>query len=239
MTSNQATSMKLLMIDTSSIVATAAVLKDSQLMCETIVNYKKKHSEKMMPAIDHMLKDAGLTIQEMDAFGIVIGPGSFTGIRIGLATVKGLAQALNKPVVAVNALEGLAYNLPYTEGLIYPILDAQRNEGYTAGFTFKNGQMHTVMQAAVLPIEEMITQLKATKADAIYLLGDGVDRFYDSLQAAGLPVKRVKAHLTMNRASSSGQLAMERLLAGKTTDFYQVEPLYLRKSYAEEHKKNG
>jgi len=231
--------MKLLMIDTSSIVATAAVLEENKLMCETIVNYKKKHSEKMMPAIDHMLNDAGLTIQEMDAFGIVVGPGSFTGIRIGLATVKGLAQALNKPVVAVNALEGLAYNLPYTKGLIYPVLDAQRNEGYTAGFTFENGKMQTIMEAAVLPIDEMIAQLKASQAEAIYLLGDGADRFYEAMAAEGLPIKRVKAHLAMNRASSSGQLAMERLLAGKTTDFYQVEPLYLRKSYAEEHKKNG
>ena len=95
-----------------------------------------------MPAIDHMLCDAGLSIRDIDAFGIVAGPGSFTGLRIGMATVKGFAQAMNKPVVPISTLEALAYNLPYASGVVCPILDAQRSQVYTGIFRFnEQGQM--------------------------------------------------------------------------------------------------
>ncbi|MDO4288480.1 MAG: tRNA (adenosine(37)-N6)-threonylcarbamoyltransferase complex dimerization subunit type 1 TsaB [Eubacterium sp.] len=228
--------MKILAVDTSTIVATAAVVSEEKLICETVVNYKKKHSEKLLPAIDHMLADAGLTIQEMDAFAIVSGPGSFTGLRIGMATVKGFAQALNKPVVTVSTLEALAYNLPYASGVVCPILDAQRDQVYTGIYRFDlQGEMTCELEDSVMSASELMGILENYADAPIYLLGDGVPRFYDTI-AEAIPVIKVLPHLSMNRASSAGMLAVKRALAGETTDYKSAELTYIRPSYAEEHK---
>ena len=174
--------MKVLTVDTATIVATAAVVDENKLICETIVNFQKKHSEKLMPAIDHMLKDAGLTIQDMDAFGIVNGPGSFTGLRIGMATVKGFAQALDKPVIPISTLEALAYNLPYADGVVCPILDAQRSQVYTGLFRFNEEEgMVAELEDSVMDIVALIGILQNYTDGPIYLLGDGVPRFYETM----------------------------------------------------------
>ena len=230
--------MKILAVDTSTIVATAAVVSEEKLICETIVNYKKKHSEKLLPAIDHMLADAGLTIAEMDGFAIVAGPGSFTGLRIGMATVKGFAQALDKPVVPVSTLEALAYNLPYASGVVCPILDAQRAQVYTGIYRFDaQGKMTQDLPDSVMEVEELIGILENYADDVIYLLGDGVPRFYNTI-AEKIPVIKVLPHLSMNRASSAGMLAVQKALAGETVDYKTVAPVYIRPSYAEERKKS-
>lgn len=230
--------MKVLTVDTATIVATAAVVDENKLICETIVNFQKKHSEKLMPAIDHMLKDAGLTIQDMDAFGIVNGPGSFTGLRIGMATVKGFAQALDKPVIPVSTLEALAYNLPYADGVVCPILDAQRSQVYTALFRFNEEEgMVAELEDSVMDVEELIGILENYSDGPIYLLGDGVPRFYETIVEALPGIIKVKPHLSMNRASSAGTLAVERALKKQWQDYKSVEPVYIRPSYAEEQKK--
>ena len=230
--------MKVLTVDTATIVATAAVVDENKLICETIVNFQKKHSEKLMPAIDHMLKDAGLTIQDMDAFGIVNGPGSFTGLRIGMATVKGFAQALDKPVIPVSTLEALAYNLPYADGVVCPILDAQRSQVYTALFRFNEEEgMVAELEDSVMDVEELIGILENYSDGPIYLLGDGVPRFYETIVEALPGIIKVKPHLSMNRASSAGTLAVERALKKQWQDCKSVEPVYIRPSYAEEQKK--
>lgn len=229
--------MKILSVDTSTIVATAAVADEERLICETIVNFQKKHSEKLMPAIDHMLKDAGLTIQEMDGFAIVNGPGSFTGLRIGMATVKGFAQALNKPVVPISTLEALAYNLPYANGIICPILDAQRSQVYTGLYrASEDGNIQCEMNDAVVDVEVLIQQLTNYTDAPVYVLGDGVPRFYDAIAAAIPTAVKVKNHLNMNRASSAAVLAVERALDGNVMDYETVDLSYIRPSYAEERK---
>lgn len=230
--------MKVLTVDTATIVATAAVVDENKLICETIVNFQKKHSEKLMPAIDHMLKDAGLTIQDMDAFGIVNGPGSFTGLRIGMATVKGFAQALDKPVIPVSTLEALAYNLPYADGVVCPILDAQRSQVYTALLRFNEEEgMVAELEDSVMDVEALIGILENYSDGPIYLLGDGVPRFYETIVEALPGIIKVKPHLSMNRASSAGTLAVERALKKQWQDYKSVEPVYIRPSYAEEQKK--
>lgn len=230
--------MKVLTVDTATIVATAAVVDENKLICETIVNFQKKHSEKLMPAIDHMLKDAGLTIQDMDAFGIVNGPGSFTGLRIGMATVKGFAQALDKPVIPISTLEALAYNLSYADGVVCPILDAQRSQVYTGLFRFNEEEgMVDELEDSVMDIEALIGILQNYADGPIYLLGDGVPRFYETMVEALPEIIKVKQHLSMNRASSAGTLAVERALKKQWQDYKSVEPVYIRPSYAEEQKK--
>ena len=187
--------MKVLTVDTATIVATAAVVDENKLICETIVNFQKKHSEKLMPAIDHMLKDAGLTIQDMDAFGIVNGPGSFTGLRIGMATVKGFAQALDKPVIPVSTLEALAYNLSYADGVVCPILDAQRSQVYTGLFRFNEEEgLVAELEDSVMDIEALIGILQNYADGPIYLLGDGVPRLYETMAEALPGIIKVKQH---------------------------------------------
>ncbi|MBC3899013.1 tRNA (adenosine(37)-N6)-threonylcarbamoyltransferase complex dimerization subunit type 1 TsaB [Acetobacterium malicum] len=228
--------MNTLTIDTSTIVASVAILNEEKLVGEMIINHQKKHSEKLMIAIDHLLSDGGLSIQDIDVFGIVSGPGSFTGLRIGMATVKGFALALNKPVVGVSTLESLAMNIPFADGLICPVLDAQRNQTYTGVFHFTDGQLVRDLADAVMEIDELITFLQG-KNETIYFLGDGLPRFSQILQEAIPTARIVPNYLNMNRASSAAALVLERALKGETSHYREVEPFYIRPSYAEEHKK--
>ena len=227
--------MKLLMIDTSSVVATAAVIDEHSLIGEIIINHEKKHSEKLMTAVDHLLKDARLTIRDMDAFGIVQGPGSFTGLRIGMATVKGLAQALDKPVVGVSALASLAANIPYAGGIVCPILDAQRHRVYTGLFRNdpNNGQ-EQILPDSEMTIDALIETLSRYQDQPVIILGDAKDKFFDELKAQLPNCIAAADHLSMNRASSAAYLGMQKLLRGETETHLSIAPTYLRASYAEE-----
>lgn len=230
--------MKLLMIDTATNVASAAVVTEDTLLAEIIINNQKKHSERLMPAVDHLLGDAGLTISQMDAFGIIKGPGSFTGLRIGMATVKGLAQALDKPVVAVSTLEALAMNLPYADGLICPILDARRHQVYTGVYAFEAGRLVNRLPDTAMAVDELASWLAGREEGPVTFLGDGVPAYFDVLAAQVCDARRVFPNAALNRASSGGALAVQRALAGQVTDCREVEPFYIRKTYADEAKKS-
>lgn len=228
--------MNILTVDTSTIVASVAILNEEKLIGEMIINHQKKHSEKLMIAIDHLLTDGGLSIHDVDVFGIVSGPGSFTGLRIGMATIKGFAQALNKPVVGVSTLESLAMNIPFTNGLVCPVLDAQRNQTYTGVFRFEKGECKRIMADSVLEIEEL-TDFLHDRQEPVYFLGDGLNRFHETLLNACPGGVVVPPYLAMNRASSAAALVLSRALKGETSHYLEIEPFYIRPSYAEEHKK--
>ena len=226
--------MKLLMIDTASIVATAAILDEHKLMGEIIINHKKKHSEKLLPAVDQLLNNIELEISDIDCFGVVVGPGSFTGLRIGLATVKGFAQALNKPIVTVNTLESLSANLEGVEGYRCPILDAQRNEVYTALYDHND---EVVMEPRAMPINELIEKLNQFKNESIWLLGDGIPKYGEIIKEQTPNVHIPDAHLRMNRGSSAAMVGWRKMIKNDLETYLDAKPLYLRKSYAEENKK--
>ena len=130
--------MKILGIDSSGMTATVALIEDDVTLAEYSVNYKRTHSETLMPMLDDIVKATETDLSEIDAIAIAAGPGSFTGLRIGAATVKGLGLALEKPVIAVPTCEGLAMNLWGNDGLICPIIDARRNQVYTGIYRIKN-----------------------------------------------------------------------------------------------------
>lgn len=228
--------MNTLTIDTSTIVASVAILNEEKLVGEMIINHQKKHSEKLMIAIDHLLTDGGLSINDIDVFGIVSGPGSFTGLRIGMATIKGFAQALNKPVVGVSTLESLAMNIPFASGLICPVLDAQRNQTYTGVFHFEDGNLVRDLDDSVMEIDNLMAFLK-NRGQTIYFLGDGLPRFSEMLIESCPEGIIVPNYLNMNRASSAGALVIERALKGQVSHYREIEPVYIRPSYAEEHQK--
>ncbi len=225
--------MKILAVDTSSNVATIALMEDEKLIAEIVLNYKKTHSEKLMPMMEDLLNQCDVKPTEIDIFTASVGPGSFTGLRIGITTIKAMAQALNKPVVGVSTLEGLAFNLPYAEGLICPIIDAQRDVVYTALYRWEGTGLVEVMQQQVLSVEELINYLH-TKDEKIIFIGDAVEKFNEILQEklmdkASFPPNSV----VFPRASSIAALARKSALKGQLMEAATMIPLYMRKSQAE------
>ncbi|WKY45929.1 tRNA (adenosine(37)-N6)-threonylcarbamoyltransferase complex dimerization subunit type 1 TsaB [Eubacteriaceae bacterium ES2] len=227
--------MNILAIDTSTIVASVAIINEDKLVGETIINHQKKHSEKLMTAIDHLLSDSGLELSNIDVFGVVEGPGSFTGLRIGMATAKGFAQALNKPLIGVSTLASLANNVPTTSGFICPLLDAQRNQVYTGIYYFDSLKLENKLIDSALEIDDLTAEISKLPG-TVYCLGDGLPRFYEKIQKSCPNTIKVPNHINMNRASSAADLILQKALLDNFIDYRQLEPVYLRPSYAEEKK---
>ncbi len=162
--------MKILGIDTSTPIGSVALIDGESLVAEHTLNIVKAHSSRLMPAIDTVLKWGDITAEELDGGAVGIGPGSFTGIRIGIATIKSLCYALDKPIIGVSTLEAIAYNLRWTEGLICPILDARRNESY--GAIFRGGdEWQRLTDDWCLPIEAVLAEIETRRS----LLPGGVE----------------------------------------------------------------
>lgn len=229
--------MKILALDSSSIVATVALVDEEKLMGEIIVNHKKNHSEKLMPIIEQLLDEVEERIEDVDGFGVCVGPGSFTGIRIGVSTVKAFAQATHKPLVGISTLEGLAFQLPYSRGIICPLLDAQRNQIYTGLYKWEGNQMFSIEEDQAIKVEEWIEKLKDRTED-IHLVGDGVAKFSSLFQKKlGEKVSVAPSIVRMPRASSIASLALQRIQKGEITDYKDLHPHYIRQSQAEQNLK--
>lgn len=225
--------MIILALDTSSIVATAALMENDKLIGEYVINHKRTHSQKLMPMIEALMKSCEIHMEDIDVIAVAKGPGSFTGLRIGVATAKGLAHAMNIPVVGISTLDALAFNLPYCEGLICPILDARRNQVYTGVYKWDDGMLHRIEEPMARSLEELIERL-AERSESVLFVGDGLDKHMEQLRKAltnrvMTPPNSVK----MPRASSVAELALQRVKEGKVESFYTLMPEYLRKSEAE------
>lgn len=147
--------MKILGIDSSGMVASVAIVQDDVIIAEYTMNHKKTHSETLLPMIDEIVKTSETKLEELDAIAIAAGPGSFTGLRIGAATAKGLAMAVDKPIIPIKTCEGLAFNMWGAEGLICPIIDARRNQVYTGLYRVK-GNVEVILEQQPMDIHELI-----------------------------------------------------------------------------------
>ena len=218
--------MIVLAIDTSSRYCSCAILENDVLLAESAELSGLVHSESLMPMVDDCLTRANLTAADVDLFACVAGPGSFTGVRIGVCAVKGLAQAVNKPCVGLNTLEVLKNNLP-GESIVCPIMDARRGQVY--GAVYENGR--EVLPCDARPIEEMIAFLENKTA---VFLGDGAEPFRETLvNAMGDRARFAPAHLSCTRAASAAVLAKAAAEAGKTVSAAGLDAIYLRKPQAE------
>ncbi|AOT69998.1 tRNA (adenosine(37)-N6)-threonylcarbamoyltransferase complex dimerization subunit type 1 TsaB [Geosporobacter ferrireducens] len=225
--------MLILALDTSSIVASVALMDEEKLIGEYIINHEKTHSQKLMPLIEALLTDCEHKLEEVDVIAVAEGPGSFTGLRIGVATAKGLAHGLDKPVVGISTLDGLAFNMPYCEGLICPILDARRNQVYTAVYKWEDGMLNRIFEPVAVSIEALTEQLKQ-RPEKVVFLGDGVKANEGFLREhLGNRVLLATQSAVMQRASSIAELALQKAKDGKLDSFYGLIPEYLRKSEAE------
>lgn len=232
--------MKILSLDSATESATCAILDDDKMLGEITFNYKKQHSVILMNMVDFLLNNLNLCVKDIDGFVVSKGPGSFTGLRIGAATIKGLSQGCGKPFVSVSSLDALAYNLAYTSGIICPILDALRGNVYTAIYKFNGNKLEKIEDYSVISITELIDKLK-TFNEKVTFIGDGVAKFKEDILNNLNNSCFAPTHLNLVKASSLGELGINLLKSGIEDSAYTFSPLYIRKSQAEREyeKKNG
>ncbi len=235
--------MKVLAIDSSGLVATVAVVEDNELLAEYTTNYKKTHSQTLLPMLEHVKEMIDLDLNTVDYLAVAAGPGSFTGLRIGSATVKGLGLALNKPVVEVPTLEGLAYNLCGTSHLVCPLMDARRNQVYTGIYEFETDehtwQMKTVKEQCAVDVAEIIEVCNALGRSVIFL-GDGVPVYEGKIaEFCQVPYSFAPAGMNRQRAAAVATLAVKYAKEGKVVSAAEHAPEYLRKSQAEREREEA
>ncbi|CDM69397.1 peptidase M22 glycoprotease [Clostridium bornimense] len=223
--------MKLLCVDSSSETASVAVIEDNKILTELTYNDKKQHSVILMTLIDSAIKNSGNTISDIDGFVVSKGPGSFTGLRIGMSTVKALAHGSNKPYASISTLDALAYSIPEFNGIICPLFDALRNNVYTALYKKTNGELLPICDYDAIEISELINKLNSL-GEPVLFLGDDCFKFKDMLSEVKLGTFASPFN-NLVRASSLGFIAMDKF---KNNDFNNLDedaPLYIRVSQAE------
>lgn len=239
--------MRVLAIDSSGLTATVAIVEDDQTIAEYTTNYKKTHSQTLLPMIDEMVRMVDADLKEIDAIAVAGGPGSFTGLRIGSATAKGLGFALDKPLIHVPTVDAMAYSMYGCEDIICPIMDARRKQVYTGLYSFshkKNGDgglydepvFQVLRMQMAVPVEELIRHLNVYRRRVVFL-GDGVP-VYKEMLAEGLKVPYSFAPSFMNRqrAAAVGALGIRYYEAGRYEAAAEFKPEYLRKSQAERER---
>lgn len=235
--------MRILAMDSSGLVASVAVVEDGPAEAVTVaeytVNYKKTHSQTLLPMLDEVSRLIELDLDTIDAIAVAAGPGSFTGLRIGSATAKGLGLALKKPLIHVPTLHGLAYNLCGTDKVVCPVIDARRGQVYTGIYEFDGNELIVLEDQTAISIEELGAKLSAYDREIVFL-GDGVPVFGESLKErimAGKKISFAPAHLNRQRAAAVGALGINYYKEGRLQTAREHQPDYLRVSQAERERR--
>ena len=223
--------MKILAVEASGSVAGVALTEDNILRAEFTLNYKMTHSQTIMPLINEVKQYLNLDLKSIDYIACSAGPGSFTGLRIGAATAKGIAMGIKKPIVPVSTLAGLAYNVYMTDALICPVIDARRDQVYTAFYEWKDGKLNTVTEDRIAMIDDVIKEAQEFNRPVIFV-GDGIFVHADKINSVNTFVM-APASCNMQRASSVAALAAEFVKEGRYIEGSSFVPVYLRKSQAE------
>jgi tRNA threonylcarbamoyl adenosine modification protein YeaZ len=241
--------MKILALDSSGLVASVAVVENDNLLAEYTVNYKKTHSQTLLPMLDEIVQMIELDLESIDAIALAGGPGSFTGLRIGSATAKGLGLALDKPLIPIPTGDGLAYNLYRCKDLVCPLMDARRNQTYTGLYEFAESlssgvfsenemgfKMNVLVEQCAIGIDEMMETINGM-GKAVQFLGDGVSVFRDYIEGnCKVPFHFSPSHMNKQRAAALASLAQVYYKEGKTVTAAEHKPNYLRLSQAERER---
>lgn len=223
--------MKILAIETSTMLGGIAILDETEgLIFESRLNVRTTHSERLMTEIDHALKQAGNKISDFDAFAVGIGPGSFTGLRIGLSTVKGFSFATGKPVVAVPTLEAFAWNFPYSIYPVCPMLDARKGEVYATVFKWRDGCFEKIVDEISIKPAELLRELDGP----VVFAGEGAV-LYRAVITGVIGDNAIFApeHLMVPSPAGMAYLGLKKALAGDFSDPASLVPFYIRRSEAE------
>lgn len=232
--------MKILALDSSGLVASAALVEDDNLIAEYTIQYKKTHSQTLLPMLEEIRDMVELDLNTVDAIAVAAGPGSFTGLRIGSATAKGLAFALDKPIVPVPTVEGLAYQMYGTDALVCPIMDARRNQVYTGIYEFiyyeDKYDMRVVKEQCAAAFDEIAEALNNLGRKVIFL-GDGVPVFRERMaEVMQVPYTLAPAHRNRQSAACIAVLGSLYYAQGKVESGADHAPVYLRLSQAERER---
>lgn len=233
--------MKLIALDSSGLVASVAILEDDNLLAEYTINYKKTHSQTLLPMLDEIAGMVELDLTDIDAIAVAKGPGSFTGLRIGSATAKGLGFALDKPIIEIPTVDGMAYQLYGTEHIICPLMDARRGQVYTGLYRFHDSDtgivFETVLAQCAVSIEEIIEKCNENGKKVIFI-GDGVPVYRDRIgELLRISHEFAPAFCNRQRAAAVGALAQEYYRAGNFVKAEEHVPDYLRLSQAERERR--
>lgn len=228
--------MKILGLDSSGLVASVAIVEDEDLRGEYTVNYKKTHSQTLLPMLDEVARMIELDLSTIDAVAVAGGPGSFTGLRIGSATAKGLGLALDKPIVNVPTVDALAYNLVGHRDMVCPLMDARRNQTYTGLYRFAANEMDVLRAQCAVGIDEIVADIN-NRRESVVFLGDGVPVFKAYIgEHVTVPYSFAPAHLNKQRAGAVAALGMKYFAAGRIETAEAHAPEYLRLSQAERER---
>ena len=233
--------MKILAIDSSGQTASVAVWEDDLTLAEFSIHAKKTHSQTLLPMLEAVREKIEFDMKEIDAIAVTSGPGSFTGLRIGSATAKGFGFALDKPIIPVPTLEGLAYNLYGADKVVCPLMDARRNQTYTGLYAFVENadkyDVRIIKEQCAVPLKEILTACNELGRGVIFL-GDGVPVFREEIRrTVTVPYSFAPAHMNRQRAAAVAALAARYYEQGRIRQAAEYAPEYLRLSQAERERR--
>ncbi len=228
--------MKILAFDSTATSASIAVTEDENIIGEFFINTKQTHSQTLLPMAEDLLNNTKIDVKDVDLFAVNTGPGSFTGVRIGVAAVKGLAMALNKPCVAVSTLDSMAYNLLDVDCTAVCVMDARCNQVYNANFQIKDGNVSKMCEDRALSIDELTAEL-CNISGRIILVGDGAKLCFDKMKEAIPNIQLASSQNRYQKASSTALVALDLYNKGQTLTAEELMPYYLRLPQAERELK--
>ena len=238
--------MNILSVESTSTPASVAIISDGRVLGEFTLNIANTHSEKLMPLIDNLLSCTSMSLKDIDAFAISVGPGSFTGIRIGLSAVKMMAVAGEKPLIGVSVLEALAYNVASFGDVVIPIINARNETVYTSIYESVlndngNSTLCEISEAEAIKIDVLCSKISelVQSGKKVALCGDGIYAYVDSIREKLMEYKDVWGNVSfagersrMPNAVNTGLIAFDRISQGKVTYAEDVEPFYIREAQA-------
>ena len=228
--------MNILAFESSAKTASVALSQDGTLLAVMTVDAGRTHSEVLLPMAEDLLREVKLNFNDIDGYAVTTGPGSFTGLRIGVATVKGLAFGREKPCFGISSLLGLAYNLKGLRGIFVPVMDCRRNECYTALFSSDGEQIFRLCEDTQMRIVDLAPILEQYKGTPIYLVGDAYEKAKALLAPLGIEVEETPVAMRLASASSLLIIAQERMARGEYSDDKALTAVYLKPAQAERER---
>lgn len=228
--------MKILAIDTSATAASVALCDENKLIGEFFINTKLTHSRTLMPMVENLLSNTNMQTSDITAIAVNCGPGSFTGVRIGVAAAKGLAFADDLPCIEVSTLESLAYNMQSAKGIICSVMDARCSQVYNALFKCNGAKLERICDDRALSITELCDELKGFN-ERIILVGDGAELCYNAMKELLQNVELAPTSVRFQRASSTAEIALKKFNNNELLSPAQLMPVYLRFPQAERELK--